>query len=33
MDYQAGKKENAKERHCFGNENKQDGSMENIAKL
>ena len=33
MGYKTDKERYAKERHCFSNENKQNGSMEDRAKI
>lgn len=33
MGYKTGKKGYTKEKYCFGNENKQNGSMEGRAKI
>ena len=33
MGYQTDKERNAKERHCFGNEDKPNGFMEDRAKI
>ena len=33
MDCKTDKKRHSKERHCLGNEDKQNGSMEDRAKL